>query len=468
MDTLYGQLAATLRAGIDTGVYRTGDRMPGVRVLAAQRSTSVATAVMAYRQLEREGYLEARERSGFYVRGRMAHAPEPGLSAPASRPAPVSGQELVLRLVKAANDPQVVQLGAAVPAPEFLPTRAVERALVEASRRHRTRAMNYAFPPGDPELRRLIARRMGEIGCTLHPDEIVITGGCQEAITLALRAVTQPGDVVAIESPSYYGLLQVIDSLGLEALEIPTHPREGLSLDALELALERWPVKACVAIPNFSNPLGYRMPDANRLRLLDLLRRSGVPLIEDDVYGDLGFDTQRPRPCKSLNPKAGADVLYCASFSKTLAPGLRVGWIAPGRHIERIEYLKFVGNLAVASVPQIAVAQLLASGQYDRYLRGVRGQYAAAVERMTAAVIRHFPDGIRVTRPEGGFVIWVELPAGTDSLLLARRALEAGVSIAPGPLFSATRKYRNFIRLSCACVWDARVERALAALARLL
>ncbi len=467
METRYAHLAATLRDGIHAGLYRTGDRMPGLRALSAQRGVSVATAVMAYRQLEQEGYLEARERSGFYVRLRStAQAPEPAVSAPALRPAPVSGQEVVLRLVKATYDPHIVQLGAAVPAPEFLPMRAVERSLVAAARLHRARASSYAFPPGDPELRRLIARRMGEIGCPTHPDEILITNGCQEALTLALRAVTEPGDVVAIESPSYYGLLQVIESLGLEALEIPTHPREGLSLEALQLALERWPVKACVAVPNFSNPLGYRMPDANKRRLLELLGQAGVPLIEDDIYGDLGFDAQRPRPCKGLDRKA--DVLYCASFSKSLSPGLRVGWIVPGPHLKRVEYLKYVGNLATSSVPQIAVAELLASGQYDRHLRAVRGQYAAAVKRMTEAVIRHFPPDIRITQPEGGFVIWIELPKGVDSMQLARHALAEGVSIAPGPIFSATRKYKNFVRLSCACQWDARIERALATLARLL
>lgn len=467
MEPLYATLANTLRTGIEGGAYQPGERMPGVRTLSTQQGVSIATAVMAYRTLEQEGFLESRQRSGFYVRPRAAvAAPEPRVSAPTPRPRPVTGQELVLHLAQATHDPAIVNLGAAVPAPEFVPMQAIERALVKAARHHRVRAATYAFPPGDPELRRQIARRMGEAGCPVHPDEVVITNGCQEALTLALRAVTQPGDVVAIESPAYYGLLQVIDSLGLEALEIPTHPRDGLALDALELALERWPVKACVAVPNFSNPLGYRMSDPNKLRLVSLLARSGIPLIEDDIYGDLGFRTPRPLICKGLERQA--DVIYCASFSKTLSPGLRIGWIAPGRHLERISYLKYISNLATSSLPQIAVAELLGSGQYDRHLRAVRSQFAAAVTRMTEAVISHFPEGIRVSQPAGGYVIWVELPKGTDSIRLAQRALEKGISIAPGPIFSATQKYRNFIRLSCACKWDARVERALATLGLLL
>lgn len=465
MDTLYSTLAREIVERIEQGLYRPGDRMPGVRVLSTQRGVSIATAVAAYRRLEDDGYIEARQRSGFYVRAR-AHprAAEPGTSAPRVRPSPVTGQELVLRLVKATNDPGVIQLGAAVPDPAYLPTRAIERALARAARQ-RLRIMAYEFPPGAPELRRQVARRMAEIGCPVDPDEVVITNGCQEALILALRAVTRPGDVVAIESPTFYGMLQALDSLGLEALEIPTHPRTGMSLEALELALERWPVKACVAVPNFSNPLGYCMPNENKRRLVALLKARGIPLIEDDVYGDLGFAQRRPSICRAL---PGADVLYCASFSKTLSSGLRIGWIAPGKHLERVEYLKYVNNLATATVPQLAIADLLESGGYERFLRQVRGDYARAVTRMVDAVTRHFPDGTKITQPEGGFVIWIELPKEVDSFALARRALAEKISIAPGPIFSATQKYRNYIRISCACAWDARVESALAALGRMI
>jgi DNA-binding transcriptional MocR family regulator len=300
------------------------------------------------------------------------------------------------------------------------------------------------------------------------PDEIVITNGCQEALVLALRALTQPGDVVAIESPTFYGLLQALEALQLEALEIPTDPVEGLSLDALQLALERWPVKVCVATPSFSNPLGYCMPEARKRALLALLGAHGVPLIEDDLYGDLGFAAQRPPPCLSLVQGSGAEVIYCSSFSKTLSPGLRVGWIVPGRHQGRVEYLKYVLNLATPTVSQLALAELLGGGGYERHLRAVRGDYARAVARMIDAVMRHFPAGTRITQPAGGFVIWVELAPQVDSLKLAKLARAEGISIAPGPIFSATQKYRNFMRLSCACPWDGRIEAALERLTRLL
>jgi len=467
MAFLYERLASEIAEQIEQGLFRAGERLPGVRVFSGQRNISAATAVAVYRRLEEDGLIEARPRSGFYVRSRpRIRIPEPDISRPSVRPRAISGQQLAMQLSKATNEPHTVQLGAAVPGPGFLPERAVERALSSAARLHRQRVIGYAFPPGAPELRQQLARRMAECGCHTPADEIIVTNGCQEAIVLALRAVTEPGDVVAIESPTFYSLLQAIEALGLKALEIPTHPRDGLSLEALQLALEQWRVKACILVPNYSNPLGYLMPDERKQRLVALLARHQVALIEDDVYGDIGFSQRRPSVCKAYDEEGM--VLYCASFSKTLSPGLRVGWIAPGRYREKVEYLKYVTNMATATAPQIAVAELLRSGAYERHLRKARDRYARAVERMIEAVDRHFPEGTRVTRPQGGFVVWVELGEPIDTFELSQRLLDRQISIAPGPIFSATQKYRNCLRLSCACEWDDQVERALATIAGLI
>ena len=465
MDILYRKLADELASLISAGGFQTGDRLPGVRNQAQLRGLSIATVITAYRQLEDWGLLEVRNRSGFYVKTKSTLAVQPPrIVVTTMRPAPVTGQDMVLQLIKAANDPAIVQLGAAVPAAEFLPTRAIEQSLTKAARQYRVRTANYEFSPGAPELRRQLSRRLADAGCAVHPDNLVITNGCQEALTLALRAVTSPGDVVAIESPTFYGLLQVIESLGLEALEIPTNPHSGMSLEALELALSRWPVKACVVTPNFSNPLGCLMPDEHKQKLAAMLKAREIPLIEDDIYGDLSFSHARPSLLKGLDE----NVLLCSSISKTLSPGLRVGWIAPGRYQDKVEYMKYVLNLATTTIPQLAVTELLENGQYERHLRRVRGDYAQAVARMTEAIIHYFPEGTKITRPEGGFVIWLELPGDVDSFALARKALAQGISIAPGPIFSASQKYRQFVRLSCACVWGNRIERALVNLAGLL
>ncbi|MGJ0493163.1 PLP-dependent aminotransferase family protein [Methylobacter sp.] len=467
MALLYEVIAGHLLAAIDQGVYRQGDRLPSVRKLSEQHKISAATAVAALHQLEDQGCIEARQRSGYYVRSRPgARLQEPAVSRPSIRPTPVTGQDMVLRLAQATNDPSMVQLGAAVPAPSFLPAQRVERTLAGCSGRYRNRVAGYEFPPGSPELRRQIARRMSEAGCQVSPDDIVITNGCQEALTLALRAVTQPGDIVAIESPTFYGLLQVIESLALKAIEIPTHPRDGMALDALQLACEQWPIKACIAVPNYSNPLGYCMSDERKRDLVKLMNRYRIALIEDDVYGDLGFGLQRPSVAKAWDTEGR--VLHCSSFSKSLSPGLRIGWIVPGQYFEKVEYLKYVTNLASPTLAQLTVAQMLEGGSHDRYLRQVRNRYARAIGRMTEAISLHFPRETRVTQPAGGFVLWVELPGDADAVELAQRALAAGISIAPGPIFSATQKYRNFIRLNCACDWDERVDRALATLGRFI
>ncbi|WP_078119151.1 aminotransferase-like domain-containing protein [Thiosocius teredinicola] len=467
MSYRYETLAAELAEQIRQGILPAGQRLSGVRPFAAQQGVSVSTAVAAYRKLEDQGLIEARSRSGYFVRA----LDFPGISAPAasrprSRPVAVSGQQLTLQLVQATNDHRTVQLGAAVPDVEFLPTRAIERALCNAAKHYRQRAIGYSFPPGRAELRQAIAHRMASYGCTVTADEVVISNGCQESLMLALRATTKPGDVVAIESPTFYGLLQVIDSLGLKAIEIPTHPQQGISLDALQMALEQWPIAACIVVPNFSNPLGYCMSDDDKQRLVELLSRRRVPLVEDDIYGDLGFSQRRPKPCKAFDK--GGWVLSCSSYSKTMSPGLRIGWLCPGRYQEQVEYLKYVTNLAAPTVAQLAVAQLLDSGQYDRHLRAVRPRFAAAVSRMITAVDHYFPSGTRITQPQGGFVIWVELPGPIDTFAISRDLLASGISIAPGQIFSATKKYRNFLRLSCACRFDAKTERALRSIAGLV
>lgn len=466
MTKRYEQVADGIARQIDSGIYRPGDRIPGVRKLSRQFGVSISTVVQAHRLLEDQGRLEARPRSGYYVRALAWSAPAPpAISKPPARPMAVTSQELALRLVQAANQPDTVQFGAAVPDPSFLPGAAINRAVTAAARRYGSRTDQYEFPPGAPELRRQIARRMADAGCRVGPDAVVVTSGCQEAVTICLRAVAGPGDVIAIESPTFYGLLQVIEALGMKALEIPTDPRNGISLEALQLAIEQWPVKACVLVPNFGNPLGHCMPDARKKALVALLGHAGIALIEDDVCGDLGFAHMRPRAVKSWDRRGG--VLYCSSFSKTLSPGLRLGWVVPGSFQAAVEFQKYVLNLAAPTLAQLGVADFLERGGYDRYLRGVRGHYQRQVNRMIQAVARCFPVGTRVTQPAGGFVLWVELPRSVESLELYRRALQQGISVAPGPMFSATGKYRNCIRLNCAQRWSDDLQRAIETLGRL-
>jgi DNA-binding transcriptional MocR family regulator len=353
-----------------------------------------------------------------------------------------------------------------MPNPELLPIEKLNRMLARETRRYPVQSVAYELPPGNLRLRQQIAQRLLGSSCTLSPDQIVITSGCVDAVVLALRALCKPGDAVAIETPVYFNFLQLIEDMGLKALEIPASPRGGISLEALEYALQhnRGQVKACIVISNFNNPLGGMMSDDDKQQLVELLERNQVPLIEDDIYGDLSFGDDRPTVAKAYD--RSGNVILCSSFTKTLAPGYRVGWVAAGRYQGQLERGKMLSSVATASPPQLAMAEFLANGGYEHHLRSIRRTYARQVAQMGATIGRFFPTGTRVSRPKGGFVLWVAMPETIDSLKLYERAKQVGISIAPGHIFSIEGKYRNCIRLNAAC-WNPCVEAAIETLGRL-
>jgi DNA-binding transcriptional MocR family regulator len=464
--TLYARVADTLAREIRDGLYAPGDRLPSVREAARRLSISTSTVLEAYGQLLDRGLVESRPQSGFYVR-RVARTPDaPAMSRPRVSPTEVSVGEIAMEVVHASSDPRLVAFGSALPDLRLEAPRAVKRFMTSATRASGTRALAYEIPPGHRELRVQIARRGVDAGCAFGPDDVLVTNGCQEAVVLCLRAISNPGDTIAIESPTFYGTLQAIRSLGLRALEIPTHPETGISLESLEMAIEQFAIKGLVVTPHGSNPLGYVMPDERKLALLRMVEAHGVPLIEDDIYGELVYGAARPRAIKSWDTTG--QVLLCSSVSKSIAPGLRVGWAVPGRWLAAVNYLKLVTSMASATLPQIAVAEYLAHGGYDRHLRAARVVYRQSRDRLVDLVGKHFPRETRVTRPAGGFVAWLELPRTVDAIALYRRALAENISIAPGPLFSAREKYRNFIRMNFAQGWDERTVAAVVRLGRLV
>lgn len=461
MKHLYETVAETVISHIEQGVYQPGEKLPGVRRLSRQLEVSISTALEAYRLLEDSGRIQARLRSGYYVSSFYRQAiTEPEISAAPITPAKVSGQSLTRQILRAAKDPYQINLGSSVPHADFLPAHALQQATGKVARQFGKRCFDTDELLGNQELRRQIAKRMVALHCADSPEDIVITHGARDAVRLALLAVCQPGDLIAIESPTFYGLLQVIESCGMTALEIPTHPREGLAVEALQMAIEQWPIKACLIVSNYNNPLGSCMSDQRKQALVALLESHQIPLVEDDVYGDLGFGLRRPSVAKAWSRQG--QVLYCNSFAKTLSPGLRIGWLVPGRYKEQVVNLKYMLHQAVPTLNQLIVAHMLEQGGYERYLRQVRQEYARNVALTVKAISLLFPEGTRVTQPEGGFALWVELPVGVDAMELHRRASLENIIIAPGPLFSATQKrYANCIRLSCAVPWHDRVEKAL-------
>jgi DNA-binding transcriptional MocR family regulator len=463
---LYERIADRILGSIRDGILVAGQRIPSVRRASEQFGVSITTVLEAYRRLEDRGLIEARPQSGYYVRRTLDRAPAPARTASNETAAELTLSDLVMRVIHDWSQPGLMaNFGVAAPSPALVPTTRIDRLLCREVRRHSVGSLAYERPLGLEQLRVQIARRALDVGVTISPDDIVTTCGAQNAVRLCLETITRPGDTVAIETPTYFGLLEVLESLHLRALEVATFPEHGICLDALDEALRRHRVAACVLCPTFANPLGHCMPTEKKGRLVDLLERHGVPLVEDDVYGDLTFDAHRPPPVKAFDRTD--NVLLCSSLSKTLAPGLRVGWTMPGRHRRAVERLKFNSMLAVPTPTQLAAAAFLEEGGYDRHLRRLRRACADQLARVSDVVTRVFPLGTRVSRPRGGCMLWVELPEEFDALQLYESARAERIAIAPGPIFSATERYRNCFRMSCAVPWTQDVERAVERLGKL-
>lgn len=452
---------------MQSGSLRVGDRVPSVRKLSARHSVSISTAVQALRCLENQRLIEARPKSGFFVSRQPQELPEPAASRPPSSARYVGTPPLLREYIEALATPDAIRLGAVVLEPSMFPAQRIARLLASIARRNPELAVTYdSYSSGADGLRRAIARRALDGGVRIGAGDLVVTGGGMEAVSLALRAVARPGDTVALESPTYFPLLQTLEGLGMKAMEIPTHPRTGPSVDALDLATRKaGAVQVVLVMGAYSNPLGSSMPDAAKRRLVQLCAARGIPIIEDDVLGEISFEASRPRPLKSWDDTG--NVLLCSSFSKTVAPGLRIGWIAPGSHLREVELLKLSATLFTSQLAQLALAEFLAHGGYDHHLRRLRQALRTHALRMREAVGACFPAGSRITRPAGGYVIWVELPPGADAVELFRRARAAGIVIAPGPLFSSTNRFRNCIRLSFSHTWTHDLEDAIATVGRL-
>lgn len=459
---LYEDLAAELEHQIRNGVLSAGTRLPSVRRASQHRRVSKGTVIRAYLLLESRGLIESRPQSGYFVR-KVAQRREPQ-ALRASRPnpasAPVDVGRLVLSTLRSIGADAAMPLGSPYPDPKLFPSARINRYAHAVARTRTQWSVTDELPPGSPELIRQIARRYLENGTTVDPHEIVVTVGATEAINLCLQAVARPGDIVAVESPTFYAMLHAIERMGMRAVEVATHPTHGIDIGALARILGRQRIAACMVMPNFQNPLGFRMPDERKRELVALLARHDVPVIENDVYNELYFGTPHPAPLKAYDSKGL--VLHCASFSKSLTAAYHIGWAMPGRYRDQVEKLKFLNTLTTPAIPQLAIARYLEHDGYDYHLRRVRKAYAQQARLMIAAVNRYFPPGTRTSQPQGGYVLWVELPPAVDAMRLYRMALERGITIGPGHMFSATQAYAHFIRLNYSYAWSPATERALA------
>lgn len=457
--TQYEQLADEIHALIRSGSLRVGDRLPSVRTCSERRKISQSTVFQAYYLLESRGVVQARARSGYYVTPRAQDPLKgPETSRPSLETQTVAINDLVVEILNLSRRHEVIPLGSAFPDPALFPLDRLARSLGAAMRRLPPRKLLEDLTTGHLRLRQQVAQRYAVDGIHADVDDIVITSGAMDALNLSLQAITEPGDLVLVEAPTFYASLQAIERLKLRALQLPTSPAEGVDLAAMEAALASGTVRACWFMPTFQNPLGALIPESRKQAMAELLARYQVPLIEDDVYGDLYAGTHKPRPIKAFDKQGW--VIHCASFSKNLAPGYRVGWACAGRWTRAIERLKVMSSLSASVPPQAAISDYLAQGGFDLHLRRLRKTLALQRDVMLDAIAESFPPGTRVTRPQGGYFLWLELAPHIDAIELMRQALTAGVSLMPGPLFSADQRFAHCIRLNFGAAPAHEVTRA--------
>lgn len=463
--SLYRQLADRLQHQIDTGIWQPGERIPSIRQSCKTHGLSPMTVLQAYQLLESQGRILALPQSGYYVKAapsRLQHYAPQQTHYSGS----VDINDLVFEVLQASKSRELVPLGMSVADPTLFPHPKLGRALASCMRKLDPFSTVADLPPGNEALRRAIAQRYASDGLAVDPQEIIITTGAMEALSLSLQVLTEPGDWVVVETPTFYGALQAIERLKLKAVEIPVIPGVGIDLAQLSEALAQRPIKACWLMGNVQHPLGHTMPDDHKRGLMQLLNTHDVALVEDDVYAEVYFGRERPRPIKYWDTRGQS--LLCSSFSKCLAPGFRVGWVVAGPHAERIQRLQLMSTLSTNVPSQLALAEMLRQGGVDAHFRRLRHTLAQRQQQMRAALLRLFPDEVRISAPDGGYFLWLEFDPRLDSRALHARALTCGFSLAPGALFSSQGQYNHCLRLNSSHPWSEQLESALIKLAGLI
>jgi DNA-binding transcriptional MocR family regulator len=466
-DFLYSRIADRLELQIENRTLKAGDKLMSLRALSKEQGISLSTAYKAYAELENKGIVEARAKSGYFVRFSKAQYPK-SPEVPASIPVnqKTNVDDMIRTVYKTLTKEGMIRFSVSAPSVELIPEAKLNKAMMEALRKSPSSCTQYEEIQGNSELRKQIARQTFNWNGNITENQVVTTQGCMEALVFCLKAVTEPGDTVAIESPVYFGIFNVLKVLGLKVLEIPCHPEDGADLEYLEKTLETVPIKACLFVPNFSNPVGALMPEHRKKHLVEILAAREIPLIEDDIYGEMYFGRTRPKTCKSFDQNGL--VMLCSSVSKTLAPGYRVGWCIPGKFMDKVLSNKLTQTVSAATPTQAAIALFFETGRYDLHMRKLRKALHTQCLRYIQAISEYFPADIKVSRPQGGYVLWIELNAGINAFDLFESAIQEDISIAPGQIFSMDARFTNYIRISFGKPFDTTIDAGLKRLGELV
>lgn len=466
-DHIYQEVADRIEQLIEKQSLKVGDKLLSVRSLSKEQGISLSTAFQAYYHLESKGLIEARPQSGYYVKFSTQHTFEvPTCCEPTDEALPVSLDEMITSVYYDLRSAKLTSFSLGAPHFSLLPAAKLKKSVMHSLNNSADSCLGYEHIQGNEQLRKQIARLSFNWGGTLSEQDVVVTAGCMEALSFCLQAVTNPGDAVAMESPTFYGIFRVMQSLGLNVVEVPTDPATGIDLNYLETAITRFNIKACLFVPNFNNPIGSCMPDEKKKKLVEMLAKKEIPLIEDDIYGEMYFGKTRPKTCKFFDKKGL--VLHCGSFSKSLAPGYRIGWAVPGRFKEKVLSLKRMNNVSTNTLAQAAIAHFLQNGRYELHLRHLRKALHTQCLHYLQAITEYFPEDTKITRPQGGFALWVEMNKKMDGYRLHKRALKQNVGIAPGQIFSSQGQFKNYFRISYGQPWSNKVEHGLKTLGELM
>lgn len=461
---LYTEISNGIAVQIKNGVLKAGDKLPSVRTLCQEHQISMNTAKRVFLELESQSLIESKPQSGYFVsrffdvKLPLAQISRPSLLADNKEP-----DELISKVYENLGKKDMTMFSIGIPSGCLLPQAQLKKEIINATRDLKEGGTEYEELQGNVKLRRMIALRSASWGGNFNENDLVTTNGGMQALSFCLMALGKPGDTVAIESPCYPGILQLANGLGMKVLELPTHPTSGIEIEALKKNLSK--INICLLIPNFNSPLGSYMPDENKKEIVKLLSENNIPLIEDDVYGDLYFGSHRPKCCKSFDKEG--NVLYCSSISKTLAPGYRVGWIAPGKYKDRILKLKLLHSTSSITIVNEAVANFLKSGKYEKHLYQMRRTLQNNYQNYVQTIAESFPEGTRTSRPQGGLSLWVEFDKAVQTRELYDKAIKQNISIAPGRMFTLQDQYENCMRLCFGLPWSENTRSQLEQIGKL-
>ena len=463
----YEKVEKRIMGMISQGMLNPGEKLPSLRSVSRNMGFSLTTVIQAYAELEKKGVIQSRERSGFFVHPDLSPLDKPDKGeAFNANPTSVNLSSRIQAVLDMVGRHNVLPFGVACPSEAVLPGKKLATIMGRVCREFPARSMEYETITGSAELKTQLAMRCMESGMQTGPGDLIITSGALEGISIALRALTRPGDNVIVQSPTYYCFLQLLEVLKLRAIEVPSCPESGISPNDVAQALSRFNISAAVLCPTYNNPDGSLTTESAKREITRMMAQRNIPLIEDDVYGEVSFTQPRPRTCKNFDQDK--NVILCSSFSKTLAPGYRIGWMLPGKYFDRCLEVKATTNVCTATPPQLALAEALKSGLYDQHIKRYLKVIADQMQTIRYSVGRYFPEGTRATSPSGGLALWLELDRSVHGRKVFEKALEQNVGIVPGFLFSPSDRFTNFIRLTVTGRWDREMEEGIKVLGEII